>query len=87
MAVLRSTEPDPLDGWGDEDAIAGVLTALADADVPTDEQVVRSAADLEAFRGRPGLLAFPHSRRFGRTEPLVAPLVAWGVPVVGSGPD
>ncbi|MGH3902900.1 MAG: hypothetical protein ACRDTE_01680 [Pseudonocardiaceae bacterium] len=85
VAVLRSTDPDPADGWGDENAITSVLAALAAAGVPTDEQVVRSAADLEACRELPGLLTFPHSRRFGRGEPLVAPLVAWGVPVIGSG--
>ncbi|MGH4018620.1 MAG: ATP-grasp domain-containing protein [Pseudonocardiaceae bacterium] len=87
VVVLRAADLDPLDCWGGEDAIVGVLTALSAAGVPAEARTVRDAADLTACRWRPGLLVFPHGRRFARAEPLVAPLVAWEVPVVGSGPD
>ncbi|MCP3759536.1 ATP-grasp domain-containing protein [Streptomyces sp. TBY4] len=87
IAVLRPAEFNPLDCWGGREAIDPVLSALEKAEVRTEEWVIRSQADLEPLRNRSGILAFPHARQFAPGRSMVEPLVQWGVPFIGSGPD
>ncbi|MBL1097211.1 D-alanine--D-alanine ligase family protein [Streptomyces coffeae] len=85
VVVLRAERLDPLDGWGDEEAVESVVNAMVLCGIRAESKLVRSVHDLERYRDRPGLLAFPHSRRLSSAESLIEPLEAWGVPLVGSG--
>ncbi|WP_432038779.1 D-alanine--D-alanine ligase family protein [Streptomyces cucumeris] len=85
VVVLRAERIDPLDGWGDGEAIESVVDAMNSCGIYAEAVTVRSVRYLERYRDRPGLLAFPHSRRTSRAESIVEPLEAWGVPLVGSG--
>lgn len=86
IVILRSREIDPLDGWGDEAAIAAVQKALADDDVIARVQIIGSPADLAEWQpGTDRTIVFPNSRRINFSDPLVEPLAARGIAMVGGG--
>ena len=86
IVILRSREIDPLDGWGDEAVIAVVLKALADDDVIARVQIIESPADLPEWQpGTDRTIVFPNSRRINFSDPLVEPLAARGIAMVGGG--
>jgi D-alanine-D-alanine ligase len=86
IIILRSREIDPLDGWGDEAAIEAVQKALADDDVIARVQIIESSADLAEWQpGTDRTIVFPNSRRISFSDPLVEPLAARGIAMVGGG--
>jgi D-alanine-D-alanine ligase len=86
IVILRSREIDPLDGWGDEAAIEAVQKALADDDVIARVQIIESPADLPEWQpGTDRTIVFPNSRRINFSDPLVEPLAARGIAMVGGG--
>jgi D-alanine-D-alanine ligase-like ATP-grasp enzyme len=86
IVILRSREIDPLDGWGDEVTIEAVQNALADDDVIARVQVIESPADLAEWQpGTDQTIVFPNSRRINFTDPLVEPLAARGIAMIGGG--
>jgi D-alanine-D-alanine ligase len=88
IVILRSREIDPLDGWGDEVAIEAVQKALAGDDVIARVQIIESPADLAEWQPRTDrTIVFPNSRRINFSDPLVEPLTARGIAMVGGGPS
>ncbi|QFZ19952.1 D-alanine--D-alanine ligase family protein [Saccharothrix syringae] len=84
VVVLRPAVFDPLNSWGNEECVGAVVDALTRSGVPAECRTVEDLRELDAHRGRPGLLAFPNARRLDGSESLIEALARRRIPFVGS---